>query len=169
MRTLLVLRHAETEHTRPGSTDHARRLTPRGAAQAGALGLWLRDWLHEHDRSVDHVLCSSAVRAQQTYLGLELGVPDEQVEIDDVFYNAGGDTVLERIRDLDDTVGSVLVVGHAPGLPSVVYELADPATSDPQALADVDGHYPAGTLAVLRSAQAWPDLDSAQLVVVRLP
>jgi phosphohistidine phosphatase len=165
MRTLLVLRHAETEHRRPGSTDHARRLTPRGEARASALGLWLR----ERGQPVDRVLCSSAIRAQQTYQALGLSVPEDRVEIDEVFYNAGGDTVLERIRELDDTVADVLVVGHAPGLPSVVYELADPATSDPQALADVDGHYPAGTLAVLRSSQAWSGLDHAQLIAVRLP
>jgi len=165
MHTLLVLRHAETEHTRPGSTDHDRRLTPRGQDQAGAVGLWLR----EGGQRVDRVFCSSALRARQTFEALGLTVPEEQVEISDEFYNAGGDTMLERVRELDDTVDHVLVVGHAPGLPSLVDELTDPAASDPQALAAVDNHFPAGTLAVLRTSDDWARLGSAALVTVRLP
>jgi phosphohistidine phosphatase len=165
MRNLLVLRHAHTENTRPGSTDHARRLTSDGRRQAEELGSYLRDQAVR----VDRVLCSSAIRAQQTLEALGLDGFDSPADVTDELYNAGGDTILALIRAQDEEAGHLLVVGHAPGLPSVVFELADPATSDHEAMATLDGRFPAGTLAVLRTAAAWSDLAQASLVSVRLP
>lgn len=174
MRTLMVLRHARTESSRPGSTDHARRLTANGVRQASELG--------EHLRSsgvqVDRALCSSATRARQTFEALGLDTPD--VIIDEL-YNAGGEEILKVLREQDDELLTVLVVGHAPGLPSLAYELADPATSDADALAAIEWRFPAGTLATLHVPGPWSTLQwpvgseaggsrgSPALVSVRLP
>lgn len=62
-----------------------------------------------------------------------------------------------------------MLVGHAPGVPAVAYELAAPETSDPAALAAIDGRFPAATLARLQFDGAWADLETASLVDVRLP
>ena len=61
-RTLLVLRHAKTEDSRPGSKDGERRLTPDGERHALEVGEYLRI----QGITVDTVLCSSAVRARRT-------------------------------------------------------------------------------------------------------
>jgi phosphohistidine phosphatase SixA len=68
-RTLLVLRHAETEDMRPGSKDSERRLTPDGERHALEVG----DYLRSQGITIDAVLCSSAARAQQTLELLKLG------------------------------------------------------------------------------------------------
>jgi len=162
MRSLLLLRHAQTESSRPGSGDHARRLTPDGERQAAALG----DHLRSRQPPLDVVLCSSATRAQQTVEAMRTAAP---LVVSDRLYNAGADEILAVIRDLADDVWHVLVVGHAPGLPSVVHELADPATSNPQALATIEWRFPAGTLATMALTQAWPDVERAALVSVLLP
>jgi phosphohistidine phosphatase len=162
MRSLLLLRHAETEDTRPGSPDHARRLTPDGEQQAAALG----DHVRRHHLDIDLVVCSSATRAQQTARAIGAAAP---VVVSDRLYNAGGDEILALVRELDDEVAHVLVVGHAPGLPSVVHELADPETSDPEALATIERRFPAGTLATMAVTGEWSDLVQAALVSVRLP
>jgi phosphohistidine phosphatase len=60
-RTLLALRHAKTEDTRPGSKDSQRRLTPDGERAALHVG----DYLRTQGMTVDTVLRSSAVRALQ--------------------------------------------------------------------------------------------------------
>jgi phosphohistidine phosphatase len=91
------------------------------------------------------------------------------VVVCDRLYNAGGDEILALVRELDDDVAHVLVVGHAPGLPSVVYELADPETSDPEALATIERRFPAGTLATMAVTGQWSDLERAALMSVRLP
>jgi phosphohistidine phosphatase SixA len=52
------------------------------------------DYLRAQGITVDTVLCSSAVRALQTFELLELGdqLDQNRVEIADRFYNAGDDT-----------------------------------------------------------------------------
>jgi phosphohistidine phosphatase len=168
MRALLLLRHAETEDVRAAGTDRARRLTPDGARQAAALGDHLRgDHLRDGLTRLDLVVCSSAVRAQQTAQALRTGAP---VVVSDRLYNAGGDEILAILRELAEAVTHVLVVGHAPGLPAVVHQLTDPATSDPAAMAAVEWRFPAGTLATLSvPAGPWSALESAALLSVRLP
>jgi phosphohistidine phosphatase len=166
-RTLLVLRHAKTEEVRPGSKDSERRLTSDGERHALELG----DYLRVQGITVDAVLCSSAARARQT---LELLKLDDQllqnrVEIADSFYNAGSDTLINAVRELPDDSRVALLVGHAPGAPSVVYELADPTTSRTEALAAIDGRFPAAALAQLEFDGDWSQLDSGSLVSVRLP
>jgi phosphohistidine phosphatase len=162
MRSLLLLRHAQTENVRAAATDQARRLTPDGERQAGELGQHLRSG----PTPLDLVLCSSAVRAQQTVQALRVGAP---VVVSDRLYDAGGDEILVLIRELPDDVTHVLVVGHAPGLPALVHELADPATSDPAARATIEWRFPAGTMATLAVTGAWATLDAAALVSVHLP
>jgi phosphohistidine phosphatase len=158
----MLLRHARTEDTRPGFPDKDRRLTEDGEQQAAALGEDLR----RRSVQVDLVVCSSAARARQTVQALATAAP---VVVSDRLYNAGGDEILALVRELDDEVTHALVVGHAPGVPALVHELADPETSDPGALAAIDGRFPAGTLATLTLPGRWSELEQATLVSVRLP
>jgi phosphohistidine phosphatase len=166
-RTLLVLRHAKTEDVRPGSKDSERRLTPDGERHALELG----DYMRAQGITVDAVLCSSAARARQTIelLKLDDQLLQDRMEIADRFYNAGADTLINAVRELPDDCYAALLVGHAPGAPSVVYELADPTTSRPEALGAIEGRFPAAALAQLEFDGDWSQLDSGSLVSVRLP
>ena len=165
VRTLLLLRHAETEATRPGGHDADRRLTPHGLEQAREVGVFLRS----AGLRIDAVLCSSAVRARQTLERLDLTLAHDQIEITEGFYNAGSDSLIEAVRALPDDTVTALLVGHAPGLPSVAYELADPSTSDRAAVAAIEHRFPAATLAHLEWEGVWSDPDAARLVGARLP
>jgi phosphohistidine phosphatase len=166
-RTLLVLRHATTEDSRPGSKDSERRLTPDGERAALEVG----DYLRTLDIAVDTVLCSIAVRARQTLDLLKLGdqVPLDRVDIADRFYNAGTDTLINAVRELPYNCHVALLVGHAPGAPGVVYELTDQTTSTPEAVSAIEGRFPAAALARLEFEVDWSQLDSGSLVSVRLP
>jgi phosphohistidine phosphatase len=165
-RTVLLLRHAQTEDTRPGARDFDRQLTAAGVEQARALGAFLAT----QGVTVDAVLCSAAVRTRQTLGELGLSLPDSsRLDLSSDYYNAGSDTLVDGLRELDEDCRTVLLVGHAPGVPAVAYELADPEASDPAALAAIDGRFPAATLARLEFTGDWADLDTAALVGVRLP
>jgi phosphohistidine phosphatase len=165
--TLLVLRHAKTEDVRPGSKDSERRLTPDGERHALELG----DYLRAQGITVDAVLCSSAARARQTLELLKLGdqLDPDRVEIADRFYNVGTDTLINAVRELPDDCHVALLVGHAPGAPSVVYELADPTTSRPEALGAIEGRFPAAALAQLEFDGDWSGIEAGSLVSVRMP
>ena len=162
MRSLLLLRHATAEATRPGRPDRDRQLTPDGEREAAAVG----DHLRAGGTRPDLVLCSPAVRARQTADALRLDAP---VVVADPLYEAGTGDLLDLLRALDDGVEQVLVVAHAPGLPALVHELADPDGSDVAALATVTRRFPAATLATVRLAGPWSGLRRATLDAVRLP
>jgi phosphohistidine phosphatase len=162
-RTLWLLRHAQTEDSRPGHKDADRRLTSRGEDQARGVG----EVLGSEGVRVDAVLCSSALRARQT-LTL-LGVSSTTSDVAERYYTAGTDTLMEAIRELPDEVNTALVVGHAPALPGVAYELANREISEPAAWDAIDGRYPAATLARLDFDGPWANLDSAALTDVHTP
>jgi phosphohistidine phosphatase len=166
-RTLLVLRHAKTEDTRPGSKDSERRLTPDGERDACEVG----DYLRAQGITVDTVLCSSAVRARQTLELLELDdqLDQNRVEIADRFYNAGGDTLINAVRGLSDDCQVALLVGHAPGAPGLVHELTDPPKSNPEAVGAIESRFPAAGLAQLQFEVEWSQSNSGSLVSVRMP
>lgn len=161
---LLLLRHAKTEEFRPGGQDFERRLTPRGEGQARDVGAFLV----ARGVRVDAVLCSSSVRTRQTYELLGLPAPSG-MDSSRRYYDAGVDELLESLRELPEEVETALVVGHAPGVPAVAYELADPDTSDPRAVAAIATRFPPSTLAWLELDDTWAELESARLVEARLP
>jgi phosphohistidine phosphatase len=119
--------------------------------------------------TVDTVLCSNAARARQTLDLLKLGDAPKRVDIADRFYNAGTDTLIEALRQLPDDCHVALLIGHAPGAPGVVHELTDLTTSAPEAVAAIEGRFPAAALAQLEFGGDWSRLDVCSLVSVWLP
>lgn len=63
---LILRRHAEALDADEGSPDLTRALTPRGEKQAARMAAWLERQLPEGVR----VLCSPALRCEQTALAL---------------------------------------------------------------------------------------------------
>ena len=117
------------------------------------------------------MLCSSAVRARQTFELLELGdqLNPDRVEIADRFYNAGGDTLINAVHELPEDCQVALLIGHAPGAPGLIHELTDPGTSNQEALSAIESRFPAAALAQLEFEGDWSQVDSGSLVAVRLP
>lgn len=155
---LYLLRHAEAEHVGTDWRDSSRPLTSRGRTQARAL----REAFSAE--RVELVLCSSASRARQTAELLELPAPIHHL---DRLYNAGARQVLAELSGVDDHVRTVLVVGHAPGIPALASSLADRAKSDPKALALIRYNFPPATLVGLEFHDGWSALVQARLFTAR--
>jgi phosphohistidine phosphatase len=162
---LILLRHAEASESFPGGRDIDRKLTSLGERQAREVGNFLRDQSVE----VDAVICSSALRARQTLDLLALPVEPSRVEVSEDYYNAGVDTLLDALRALPKDCTVALLVGHAPGVPGVAFELATPEASNSSAMTTLERRFPAAAVAQLEFARAWADLAEAALVGVRLP
>src|SRR5512133_1422861 len=162
-RTLLVLRHAQTEDVRPGIRDSERRLTPDGERDAQRVCNYLR----EHGITIATMICSTAALARRTLELLKLGdqLDPDRVEIANLFYNAGGDTWLNAVRELPDDCH----IGDAPAAPGSVHELTDPATPTPKALAAIESRFPACAMAQLQFDGDWASIDTCSLLRVRLP
>ena len=150
---LFVLRHAKSSWEDPGLDDHDRPLAPRGRRAVKLLGQ------HIHDSGItpDLVLCSSSRRTLET---LESVAPGGEVLIEPELYAASASEIIERLRQVPDEVGSVMVIGHNPASQTLVLRLVgdDPAGSDGSYLSDVQRKFPTGALATLSFNCAWSEL-----------
>lgn len=166
-RTLILLRHAETEPGRAGQDDRERPLTERGREDALEVGRWLR----EQGLGCDEVVCSPAQRARETMLEVaEAGCPETEVQIEHRLYNADAEDVLVVVRGSTNDASVVLLIGHAPGLPAAASLLADGEGRD-EAHELLSRGFPPAALAILRFSGRWADLDfgAAVLDEFRLP
>lgn len=161
-RILVLLRHAKAEPGGP-EDDHDRQLTKGGRRDARAAG----EWLVAHGIGVDEVLCSTSERAQQTAEGVwSGGCPEADVHLDRRIYLASPEWLLEVVRDADDDADVVMIVGHAPGVPTLAELLAGGAGSVAAHQALAQG-FPTCGLAVLHYAGRWSDLGFGDATLER--
>lgn len=153
-RQLFVLRHVKSSWADAGLSDHARPLAERGRQSLGRL----RRYLTERQPPVDTILCSSAVRAVDTFEGVRPALPGSAaVMIEDDLYGASATTLLDRLRAVPDETRIVMMVGHNPGLEDLVHGLA--GDGDRAALERLAHKLPTGALAEIHLDRAWPDLE----------
>ena len=121
-KTLMLLRHAKSSRENPEIADFDRPLTRRGRRDAPRMGKRMR----ESGLEPDLVLCSDAKRARETWTGLaETLKSAAPVLFERGLYMANPKVLLNRLHRLAANVGSVLVIGHNPGLEEVARALAD--------------------------------------------
>ncbi len=153
MAVLYLLRHAKAAAAGPGIKDHDRPLTAEGRNDAVALGTLLR----QRRISPDLVLCSSALRARETWDGLAVGLddpPEPAVEAD--LYLCGWPHLLRRLRAVQ--ADSVLVIAHNPDIQALALTLAGEGPAPD--LTRLGDSFPAAGLAALTlRVDGWGELD----------
>ena len=118
---LILVRHSKAEQN-AALVDHDRQLTERGRRDAQAVGAWLKT----ESIVCDLVICSTSVRTRQTWEeAVRGGAHTEFVEYRRGVYLGGTAGVLDSIRDDAGDLETVLVVGHAPAMPSIASILCD--------------------------------------------
>jgi phosphohistidine phosphatase len=158
-RTLLLLRHAKSAW--PDVPDQDRPLAARGRRDAPVMGHWLRAVGYLPDR----VVCSTALRASQTWRLAQPALGDGQETIfDDRVYDASPAQLLEVVRGTPARVRTLLVVGHDPALPELARSLAaaapdagsrPPGAADPAAPGRMRGKFPTAAIAAFGYAGDW--------------
>lgn len=110
-RIIYLIRHSYAEESN-GKRDVDRKLTLEGQSTVRALGRHLIN----QNFNPDIILCSSAVRTQETAVNLveELGMNEGLIEYKDVIYNASVREMLEVLNELSEETNSVAIIGHNP-------------------------------------------------------
>lgn len=145
MKTLILMRHAKSDWDDPRLSDHARPLNKRGRRSATALGKWLR----KQALAPDQILCSSAIRTQETFVRLALpGTPD----VLDSLYLAEPEQMLTELRRATGSI--VLMIGHNPG----IAHFAQALVATPPRHERFDDYPTGATLVVGFDINAWVDL-----------
>jgi phosphohistidine phosphatase len=148
VKRLHLLRHAKSSWDDPELVDHERPLAPRGERAC----LRIAEHIRREGIAPELVLCSTALRARQTLAALlPVLEGDVQIRLEDGLYGAGVDQIVARLRDVDEAVGSVLMVGHNPTLHALALALT---RRD-----DTLERFPTGALASMTVGVPWSELD----------
>lgn len=167
MKTLHLLRHAESDPAGPGLDDHDRPLAPVGEAAAEALGT---DFARRAVRP-SLVLCSSALRTRQTLERLRPHLSgDPELRVEEALYLASRGELLTRLQQVDDRNSQILLIGHNPGIAELARSLV--SGGEASALRRMAARFPeAATAACEFDLERWSELapDSGRLVAFTTP
>jgi len=122
--TVYLLRHAPAEAARGGQSDAERPLSARGIEEADAAAAWLRD-----HATPKRALCSPSLRTRETLARVVTKSGAIETHLESAIYEATPGTLIEIIEAHRDA-GHLLLVGHNPGLESVVALLATGQSGD---------------------------------------
>jgi phosphohistidine phosphatase len=152
MRQLLLLRHAKSSWDDVKLADRDRPLNERGRRAATTM----RTAMRELGLVPDLVLVSTARRTRETLDALEPWDETPLIEPMDALYLADVDQLFSAIHGVMETVRSVMLVGHNPGMHELAMALAGPsrlsATDAGRRLAQ---GFPTGALADFAITGPW--------------
>jgi phosphohistidine phosphatase len=130
---LLIMRHAKSSWSDSDATDHERTLNRRGLRDAPRMG----QFIAEQNCLPDLIASSTAKRAKLTaelFVENCAGADDIELQFVDNFYHAAPRSYLEYIASINnDAIQTIMVVGHNPGLETLVYRLSNSYETMPTA------------------------------------
>jgi len=117
MKTLILMRHAKSDWSKPGQKDKDRTLNNRGQLAASLMGVWLRDM----NVIPDAALISSAQRTRETWNRMGIAC---DVTFNDALYLAEAEGYLTAIQNAPEC-HCLLVMGHNPGMETAMSKMAE--------------------------------------------
>ena len=121
-RTLILIRHAKSSWSNPLDSDFDRPLNERGKTEAPEMGKKLKT-LH---LIPDLIISSSAKRTRQTAkrIANELGYDTDNIKWEEKLYHCAPAVFEEVIDGIKDSVKTVFIVAHNPGITDFVNQLS---------------------------------------------
>jgi phosphohistidine phosphatase len=165
VRTVILLRHGKSSWSDSTLADIDRPLAPRGERASRRIAKYMR----RKKIRPEIVLCSPSLRTRQTLDAIKPSLGKRcPVEVVPQLYAASEQELLERLQALPESVSSVMLIGHNPGLQNLALVLASRGADLPQ----LEQKFPTGVLATLAvHSQSWAALrpGDAELVDYVLP
>jgi phosphohistidine phosphatase len=155
MKRLILLRHAKSDWSDAVLRDFDRPLNGRGERAATLMG----DWAKQQGLRCDKVIASPAARVQDTLNQFRTSFPAcPEPHWDRRLYLATSDTLIDIVQETADDIGTLMLVGHNPGLEDLVLDLVPDDRSSPLREA-VEEKYPTAAIAILGfEIDHWSDL-----------
>jgi phosphohistidine phosphatase len=123
MKYLTFIRHAKSSWTEHGLSDHDRPLNPRGQRDAPRMA----EWLSQSIQAPELIICSTALRAQQTADAFQTALKIEHNKFIDEprLYMAGMQEWIEVLQDSLARPEPMAFVSHNPGITQIINWLCD--------------------------------------------
>lgn len=161
MRRLTLLRHAKSSWDDSVPRDFDRPVNARGLKAARTMGRYLRD----EGLDFDHVVASPAVRVVETLDGVQDAYGQTLKPVwDRRIYLASCVNLLDVVKETPDSVGSLLMVGHNPGLEDLVLMLVPGGDA---LRGSVEEKYPTAALAEMSFDGSWSALAPGGATLTR--
>ena len=128
MKTLLIVRHAKSDWTHIGQSDYDRTLSERGLRDAPAMALRLK----ERSFMPDLIVASTAARAAETARLLARGIEydEERIQWEQDLYHAPAGLMRDILAQTPDTVNTLMLVAHNPGITDLANSFCGPLTDN---------------------------------------
>jgi phosphohistidine phosphatase len=156
MHQLLLLRHAKSSWDTAGVPDRDRPLNARGRRSAAAMRGAMRDL----GLAPDLILLSTAKRTMETMSALEPWDDTPLIEPLDDLYLASEALLLGTLQAVAETVRTVLLIGHNPGMHELAVLLTDRRASAEKLVRGVRDGFPTGALAEFSVTGPWSRLGA---------
>ena len=146
MKQIFLLRHAKSDWSTTGQQDFDRGLAIRGVKDISLISSYIK----ENNFRLDEVLCSSANRTKETFDlcadGFNFDIKNVKY-LDDLYYG-NHESIIDLLVNINQSIKSVLVVGHNPTLHILLEQLTGLSINN----------YPTSALAQIILQKEWKDL-----------
>jgi phosphohistidine phosphatase len=114
------MRHAKSDWSNAGQTDHQRSLNARGRKDTPRIAQKIKDY----GILPDLILVSDAERTRETWQILSEILPSIPTRFSHDLYLASAQQITKTIEEVDPLIDTVLILAHNPGITDVFYSLA---------------------------------------------
>jgi phosphohistidine phosphatase len=113
MKTLFLIRHADSTWNDQLLNDHERPLNKRGIEDAPKMG----ELLNANYAAPEKILCSTALRAKQTANAIQAKwFPQQKVEFNVQLYEETTSTILDIIHSTNQKINRIALFFHNPSI-----------------------------------------------------
>ena len=150
MKNLFLLRHAKSSWDNAALADFDRPLSKRGISNA----ILLSEYIQKYNITFDLVLSSPSERTQST-LDLVLSSLDyfPTTTLKESIYHASPSSLTQLIKEQDNEINNLLVIGHNPGLHILTELLTNQSIVK----------FPTCAFAKITNFNHWKDIDTGIL------
>ena len=150
MKNLFLLRHAKSSWDNAALVDFDRPLLKRGISNA----ILLSKYIQRNSISFDLVLSSPSERTQSTLdLVLNSLDPIPTTSLKESIYHASASSLSQLIKEQDDEINNLLIIGHNPGLHILTETLTNESIVK----------FPTCAFVKITNFNQWKDLDAGIL------
>ncbi|GAB2483668.1 SixA phosphatase family protein [Algoriphagus taiwanensis] len=153
MKKFILIRHAKSAWDQPFLQDHDRPLAERGLKDAPKMAQRLK----KKGIYPDLMVSSTATRALETakITVKELGYSKKEIKADAHLYHASPQAILKIMRMQPDSVSTLFLFGHNPGLNEVIEYLGG----------KIDNLPTSGQFGFYLEADSWEELSPERVKV----
>ncbi len=153
MKTVYIVRHGKAVPESAHIVDAERLLTDTGVARTCKIA----EYMAESKPVIDQIIASPAERAYATALIIadKLGIPSNKVISNDKLFTGDDSDTINLLHELDDSINSVMIVGHNPVITMVANRFASPR---------LDSLPTTGVVSVHLDTEKWADLNDAKVI-----